>query len=48
LYLPIVSLSCVQKGASYSGVKALTALQAICRVIEMAGKDSKTSYTDAL
>ena len=48
LYLPIVSLSCVQKGVSYSGVRALIALQAICRVIEMTGKDSKTSYTDAL
>jgi len=47
LYLP--SLSCVQKGVSYSRVKALIiALQAICRVIEITGKDSKTSYTFAL
>jgi len=48
LYLAIASLSCVQIGVTYSGVKALIALQAICRVIEMTGKDSKTSYTDNL
>jgi hypothetical protein len=48
LCLPIVSLFCVKKGVSYSGVKALIALQAICRAIEMIGKDSKASYTDTL
>jgi hypothetical protein len=48
LYLPIVSLSCVQKGVSYSAGKALIALQAMRRVIEMTGKDSKTGYTDTI
>jgi len=36
LYLPVVSLSCVLKGVSYSGVKHT---QAIYRVIEMTRKD---------
>ena len=48
LYLPVVSLSCVQKGVSYSGVKIFIAFQALYRVTEMTGKDSKTSYTDTL
>jgi len=49
LYLPLVSLSCVQKWVSYSGVKIFKiAFQAIHRVIQMTGTDSKTSYADTL
>jgi len=48
LYLPVVSLSCVQKEFHTQGSKSLIAFQAIYRVIEMTGKDSKTSYTDTL
>jgi len=39
LYLPAVSLPCVQKRVSYSASKSLIAFQAIYRVIEMIGKD---------
>ena len=48
LYLPIVSSSCIQKGVYTLGSKSLIVFQAIYRVIEMTGKDSKTSYTDNL
>ena len=39
LYLPVLSLPCVQKSISYSGSESLIAFQAIYRVIEMIGKD---------
>jgi len=39
LYLPVVSLSCFQKGVSYSGVKIFNAFQVIYRVMEMTVKD---------
>jgi len=45
LYLPVVSLSCVHFTL---GSKCLIAIQAIYRVMEMTGKHSKASYTDAL
>jgi len=48
LYLPVVSLPCVQKGVSYSGSKYLIAFQAIYRVTDVTGKYSKTNYTDTL
>jgi len=48
LYLPIVSLSCVQKRVSYSGVEIFNVFQVIYRVMETKVKDSKTSYTDTL
>jgi len=48
LYLPVVSLSCVQKGVSYSGIEIFNVFQVLYRVMEMTGKDSKTSYTDTL
>jgi len=38
LYLPAVSLSCVQKGVSYSGVKHIKAIK---RVIEITEKIQK-------
>ena len=48
LYLPVVSLSCFQKGVSCSGVKIFNAFQVIYRVMEMTGQESKTSCTDTL
>ena len=48
LYLPVVSLSCVQKGVSYSEVKIFNVFQLIYRVMEMKVIDSKTSYRDTL
>ena len=45
LYLPVVIFFCVQKGVSYSGIKHV---QALYRVIEMTGKDTKISYADTL
>jgi hypothetical protein len=47
LYLPIVSLSCIQKGVLYSGVRIFISLPSN-RVIEITEKDSKTSYADTL
>jgi hypothetical protein len=47
LYLPVVSLSCIQQGVSYSGVKIFNSLPNNI-VTEMTGKDSKTSYTHTL
>jgi hypothetical protein len=42
LYLLLLSLTCVQKGVSYSGVEIFNAFQAIYSVIEMTGKDSSS------
>jgi hypothetical protein len=49
LRLPTVSLACVQRGVSYSGVKkSLIAFQAIYRVIEITERNLKTSYTSLI
>ena len=47
LYLPVVSLSCVQNGVLYSGDKSLMAFQAMCSVVEMTRGDSRTSCRNA-
>ena len=48
LYLPAVSLFCVQKGVLYTGVKTFNSISKVYRVIETTGKDSKRSYTGTL
>jgi hypothetical protein len=46
LYLPILILSCVQKGVPYPRVKLFNSFQVIYRVIEITEKDSEASYSD--
>ena len=45
LYLPTVSLSCIQKWVSHSGKNYLINSQNIYRIIEMTRKVSKINYT---
>ena len=48
LYLPIVSLSCVQKGVSYSRVKIFNSLPSNIQSHRNDRKRLKNSYTDTL
>ena len=48
VYLPIVSLSCVQKGVSHSGVKIFNSLPRNIEIYSNDRKIFKTSYTDTL
>jgi len=48
LYLPVVSLSCVQKGILYSGVKTFNSLQSNIQSYRNDRKRYKTSYTYTL
>ena len=48
LYLTVVSLSYVQKGVSYSGVKIFNSLPSNIQSYRNERNDSNTSYTDTL